>query len=282
MTTEALHHQIPMLSRSAVDLLAVGPADPGYLERVLDVASRDPALTTMALHLANSSAFSGEVAIPTLEQAVMRIGARRFVTMVLSSHLVQVFVPASEEMARLWRHAATTSVAARCLAGVWPRLEIHPDWAATAGLIHNLGAMLLAVHQIEPYRHFLAGQDLDDDGIVEAERAVFGSDHQHVGAKAAERMCFPDALVEVVRGHHGAKDAAKPLVRIVHAATRTVAWDRARMGNGARAAEERGKLLDLMDSAHLPIPDDGTFERVFTTIRDETRLEIERLGIPLG
>ena len=141
MLTANTQHQIPMLPTSVVAMLGIVPHDPAYFERVVEIVRRDPALATMALHFANSSAFSGQVASATLDQAIVRLGARRFVNMVTSSHLVQVFVPASEEMSRLWRHATSASVAARSLARLWPKLAIHPDWAAVAGLVHNLGAM---------------------------------------------------------------------------------------------------------------------------------------------
>lgn len=278
MISTATSIPVPTLPASIVELLAVGSNDPAYYERVVRVAGRDPGLATTAIHLANSSAFGGQATSTTLEQSILRLGARRFVSLVVSAHLVQIFVPASLEMQKLWRHSIATSVAARSVARLWPQLAVPPEQGALAGLIHNLGAMVLAVHHLEPYRNLLAKHDLDDDGILDAERSLFGGDHQQIGRAAAEKMGLPADLVEVVRHHHRVSEVPLRLLALIRLSAATMALHAARIQNsGAVDALER--LRELASSYRFALPDEQTLNGVLAIIDDEIQPELDRLGV---
>src|SRR2546422_372931 len=105
----------------------------------------------------------------------------------------------------LWAHALAVGVAAKTLAA---RLRAgDPDEAFTAGVLHDVGRLVLAMRFREEYWRVVGGAG--EAGAVERkEGAGLGVDHAQGGGRVLEAWGLPPPIVEAPRAHHNA--AAPP------------------------------------------------------------------------
>src|SRR5262245_1103424 len=104
---------------------------------------RDPALATRLVGIANSPFYAGLGSVQSVSDAVTRIGLGETRNIVLAVMLrSKVFrVPGRQaEIDRLWRHCVAASLAGQVLGAA---AGVDPDGAFIAGLLHDLGRVVL-------------------------------------------------------------------------------------------------------------------------------------------
>ena len=194
--------RIPILSSSLAQLVSIRPDDEMYFESVMSTVMDDPGLTSKAFRFSKSVAFGGQSEPDDLKDVLMRLGARRFVALMVDSHFVSVFVPASNELNALLRHSMFVAGGNRYLASTFPSIGVHPEWAYVNGMLHNIGAFALALSNLDAYRDLLVSYPLDSSQFREIEDAKFGTNHVDVGAELAEEFGFPEDISAVIQWHH--------------------------------------------------------------------------------
>ncbi|MGJ9417204.1 HDOD domain-containing protein [Massilia sp. CMS3.1] len=162
----------------------------------------DQALTAKTLRLANSSFYGLQSKVTSITQAIAVLGFHSIRTLVTACSVKASFAPCSVagfDFERFWRHAIASAACARILA---PRFEVNPETAFTAGLLHDLGTLVLVTHFSVDYEKVMAWQGQHDCTISPAEEAVFGTSHAAVGAALAAHWKFPQQICVAVAGHH--------------------------------------------------------------------------------
>ena len=190
------------------------------LARVIEC---DPGLTANILQLANSAYFGWQGSIGSVREAISRLGTKRIFQMVLCmsvAPLVRKPVQGYELAAdRLWEHSVAVAICAEKIAARRaPEAQPH---AFTAGLLHDVGKLLLGTFveiDDEPIRELV-----DADGLTfnEAERMVLGVDHAEVGAHLIEQWNLPGEVALAMRWHHEPEHGdgeLRSLVDVVHVA----------------------------------------------------------------
>jgi putative nucleotidyltransferase with HDIG domain len=181
----------------------------------------DPGLTANILKLANSAYFGFSSRIGSVRQAMLLLGSRRLVQLVIASSVGAVLKQPVQGYAlspgELWRHSIAVSVAAEGLVG---ELKVAgAEEIFTAALLHDVGKLVMGafVQQDLPGIEACAARG---ESFHLAERAILGTDHAEVGAQILARWRFPEAIVQAVRHHHD-PDAApdtRRLLDVVHVA----------------------------------------------------------------
>lgn len=182
------------------------------------LVGQDPVLAARVLRLANSPFYGLPRQVGSLREAVLILGFSNLRSLVLSSGLIGAFADATA-MAR----SMATAAAAGSLAGA---LGGDSGQAFTAGLLHNLGALLLNRFAPEHWRGL-------DDAVINAaenrrdrERALFGFDHCELAAEIAGHWRFPAGIQSALRMHpYPPDEPAEPLVDLVHVAWAIAAAD---------------------------------------------------------
>ena len=99
---------------------------------------------------------------------------------------------------RLWSHASEVARIARDLA---PAADVDPHDAAAAGLLHDVGELLLLARQPEGYGALLLSSD-DHAGQLGAEKLGFGIDHALLGAEHLLDLRIAHVIADAVADHH--------------------------------------------------------------------------------
>ena len=172
---------------------------PADLERII---ASDAALSAKILSLANSSFYGVRQKITTVDRAIVIIGFQELELMILGAGLVDFFdlnkIPEGFDGRGLWLHCLAVSWTARELAEA--SFHLDPSGVMVAGLMHDLGKLILAGHLPDELARIL---DLVEQGLpyYEAEERL-GLPHAEIGGILAHNWRLPEMHVAAIRGHH--------------------------------------------------------------------------------
>lgn len=210
-------HQLPSLPQAVAELLASMGDDDVDVDRIARQIARDQSLTARVLRVANSSFYGLQNKVNTLNEAVVVLGFRAVRSMVLAVSMNSAFRGvqcAGFDTQAYLRHGVASALAARALA---PLAGQNPEYAFTAGLLHDIGQLVLAANFAAVYTEVLAYRHKHDCPLIVAERDLLGVDHTVAGGLLAEAWHFPDLLRGAVADHHTPAGAeATSLADLIH------------------------------------------------------------------
>lgn len=175
-----------------------------------EVVAIDPNLTARLLRMANSAFYGFSRKIDTVTRAVTVIGTTELYQMVLSISAVKSFSNIPNDivsMQTFWRHSVYTGLLARALA---TRVHIlHPERLFVAGLMHDIGSLVLYHQRPDAMRDILLVAEGDEEVLYQAELERFKFTHASVAGYMIQSWRLPEVLVEAVKWHHQPERAEK-------------------------------------------------------------------------
>lgn len=214
---------LPALPAIVQDLMKnIGPDDDD-INIITRKVMLDQALAAKTLRFANSSFYGVQAKVTTIQQAITLIGVDSVRHVVTATALTGYF-PSSDcaglNFIAMWRHAIATAVCARVLAR---HLHVNQDYAFTAGLLHDIGRLLLVTYFRREYDAVIAYRNLHDCQWLEAEQTIMGMDHAMAGEALAAHWNFSDTIRFAIAGHHKPEgQKVNSLASIVHIANAIV------------------------------------------------------------
>ena len=211
-------NSLPALPAVVLELIASLDDDNVDLDTLASKIALDQALAAKTLRLANSSFYGVQRQVTTVHDAVAVVGFRALRNLATTAALVGALGTGrnpSFGFLAFWRHAIGTALCARALA---LQLGLNSEAAYTAGLVHDIGRLVLATRFADAYESVVARRYADDGYLVDAERAVLGLDHAMVGESLARHWKFPDTILQSTAHHHNPGVCAEPLAMVVHIA----------------------------------------------------------------
>jgi len=182
----------------------------GSLEIAI-IIEKDPSLAVNVLRLANSAFFGAGEKFLSIKDAVTRVGLKEIERLARTVLVIDTFSNVAETMDHVlfWRHSLQVAAIAEFLADRnADHCTLIPEEAYTAGLLHDIGKLLLDQYFPEEFKKVRVYNDLIASTDAEAEQFVLGIDHGRVGAGLMEFWNLEENIVEAVRWHH-APDSAK-------------------------------------------------------------------------
>jgi putative nucleotidyltransferase with HDIG domain len=253
---EAALDTLPPLPAVVQELIELLGQDGVGAQRLGAALAKDPALTLTTLRLANSSFYGVSRQVATVSEAVCVLGLRNLRGLVTAAAMASAF-PARRSVEfdarQFWRHSIQSAVGLRLLAQA---VGADEEAAFSLGLLHDVGSLAMAQVFPERWRAFEARRGQRAPGFsveaaeaadLDAERALFGTDHAAVGASLLARWQFSPWFVEAVRLHH----AGSSLSAGQHAIDPDAAWPAlVQLGQHLSHGLLEGAALD--EAASLP------------------------------
>jgi len=168
-----------------------------------DVIMRDANLTARLLKIVNSPFYNFPRRIDTVSRAIAVVGTRDLYNLVVAVSAVRTFSNLATDLVSMdtfWRHSLFTALAARDLAQHCQVL--HPERLFVAGMLHDLGSLVLYHRLPELSRDLLLVAGGDEGRLYEAELDGLGFGHPELGGLLLELWNIPDSLQSAVRHHH--------------------------------------------------------------------------------
>ena len=175
------------------------------------VVQTDPALTSRILKVVNSSFYGFPNEIATISQAISILGRDPLRQLLIGSVLGSVFSRLSNSvflMDEFWQHSVHTAVIAKlCYSEIVG--TIHSDELFIAGLLHDIGKLIIA-HQIpEAAQSIQRKMDMEDIDIIDIEMETLGFTHAQVAAKVMHQWGLPTILQQCALNHHNPANETK-------------------------------------------------------------------------
>lgn len=152
----------------------------------------DPGVATLVLRIVNSAFYSRGREITNISRAISILGFNVVRSLSMLSFSRSLFKQSRHHMfeTHVWQHSLLTAIAGQA---IYRDICAGPDvdQAFIAGLMHDIGKVLLFNHTQEGYLHVLAMVIENGWASTVAERQVLGCDHTQVGAEAVARWKLP-------------------------------------------------------------------------------------------
>jgi len=198
--------QLPAVPELYREITALLESDRGSVDQLAAVIGRDIAMTTMILKLANSAFFSLRQAVTSVAEAVSYLGIDLLKALVLAHGLfgqVGAFRIPSFPLQHLWQHSLAVGAAARRIAEAEDLGARRANEYFTAGLLHDIGILILASRFPEDYAKVLETNQRHGGELEASEYHVFGVTHGEVGAYLLALWGIPEPVVQAAAYHHG-------------------------------------------------------------------------------
>ena len=263
---------LPSLPAVVMELLTSIDQEDVDISVLARKVSHDQSLTAKTLRLANSSLYGLQVKVTTIQQAITYLGFQTTRNLITAAAVTGCFAESRCEgfdHKAFWRHSIAAAACAKVIAR---RMRFNQDYAFTAGLLHDIGRLVLLTAFPAAYAQVMAYRALNDCYVLEAERAVMGVDHVLAGVALAEHWHFSDTMKAAI-SHHHEPDApgADLLATIIHVANAIV--------HALDVAREEDDLVPAVSSAAWTAL--GLNEESYLHVFRETELQFDEITMIL-
>jgi len=175
------------------------------LDTIGEIIARDMGMTAKVLKLVNSAFFGLPRRMSSPAEAVKYLGIDTIKTLVLSIAAFSQFE--NDELGGLslraiWDHSLQTAGIAKAIAQDTEAERTLVEESFVAGLLHDIGKVVLAANQHKTYPTVLRMAQSERISLAEAERLVFCADHAEVGGYLLGLWGLPIPVVEAIAWHH--------------------------------------------------------------------------------
>ncbi len=175
------------------------------LESIGEIIAQDIGMTSKILQVANSGFFGYSQKVSSPVHAVQILGIDLIQNLVLT---YEVFSKLGEFKSgkifidRIWKHSVAVAAIAMLLAREEGSGQETQNFSFTAGLLHEIGKIILILNYPDKFKEFLELKLRNQDRANhDLEEEVFGFSHAKIGAYLVGLWGLPDPIVEAILFH---------------------------------------------------------------------------------
>jgi len=171
--------------------------------QLAELIEKDTVLAGNILRLVNSALYGRRGTVASIPHAISLLGLMRLRNTVLTLSVAQLWTRVdtapSWSMAQFNLHSVATAIMADLLAQRLP--ASYPEGAFVAGLLHDLGLLLIATGLPAEYSRIVQVLERENCTLAQAERSVIGLDHAQLTAEALAKWNLPAPVQRAARYH---------------------------------------------------------------------------------
>lgn len=201
--------ELPTLPAVLSKLLSMMENEMTDASDIANILSRDPAMASKILKVANSAYYGFSQGITSMEKAVPLLGFNMVKSLALSIGVVSNLSSAEESPGfsrkGLWIHSLATATAMREMENRFENRSEN-EHLFILGLLHDVGKIVLDQFFFELFQEALQeANKAGEDELYILERKIIGLDHGEVGAMLLSRWKFPEVISNAIAAHHQAE-----------------------------------------------------------------------------
>ncbi len=196
--------KLPPFSPVLTKLLASLAKDDIMVSELADWIEKDTVLTGSVMRMVNSAAYGRMGTVSSVRHAITILGTNRLRNIVLGlsvcNMMSQLKLPARWSTKQFNLHAVAVANMADLI--VQNSTVEYAEGAFVAGLLHDVGKLLLAVTCPEEYGNVLAEASRDQRGLYEIELESLGFTHAELSRNVLETWKLPIPVQVAALFHH--------------------------------------------------------------------------------
>lgn len=200
---------LPPIPQAALRIIRMMDNDTYNMHEVAEEVKRDQVITARVLQLTNSAMTGWGEPVDSVDEAMMILGEKKILRLIVSASLELFYSGFENGYSRcrgtLYHHAIGVAMASEIIAKAAGKAD--PSVAYTAGLLHDIGKVVLDHFVAKSYPLFYRRTYDDRINIEDAEKEILGISHSAAGAMLAQCWSIPGNLGEVIRCHHRPEEA---------------------------------------------------------------------------
>jgi putative nucleotidyltransferase with HDIG domain len=196
------------------------------VEAIGELIESDVAMCAKVLQLVNSAFFGLGRRIENAREAAVYLGTTTLRNLVLSVEIFDTWKPDPPLPGFSVEGMATHSARVAKVASALPESTEDRESAFTAGLLHDVGKLLLATYRRDDMARLIEAANCGGRSFHAVERELLGLTHAELGAYLLGLWGLPDTVVEAVAFHHAPERLSRrgfDPVGIVYVANQLVA-----------------------------------------------------------
>jgi putative nucleotidyltransferase with HDIG domain len=194
---------IPCMPEPHAALLELLNASQPRMDLIATTIASDPGMSVRVLHLVNSAFFGQRRTIASPTQAAHMLGAATLRALVQTTPAFERIAIGKRtwfDPAALWQHSLRVARLAKRIAIALDLPPTQVDEAILAGLVHDVGHLVLAAHC--PNEHAILARRTRHEGDILTERMMVGGSHAEIGAYLLGLWGLPLGVVYAIASHH--------------------------------------------------------------------------------
>jgi HD-like signal output (HDOD) protein len=216
-------------------------------KQIGDIIATDAAVTAKLLEVFNTAGFGGSRQVTDLNKAAGILGFELAKWLVAAIALINEFdrvKPAYFSIDQLWRRGTAVAGMAREIALRHTADAALANAAFAAGLLHDVGTVVLACAFDEQYQAVLMVANEQQEPVWQVEKNNFGASHGEVGAYALSLWGMPLDMLEAVALHDHPSGGLKPGFTPLTAVHIAQVWEHEMESDGFPGPKISGSYLD--------------------------------------
>jgi putative nucleotidyltransferase with HDIG domain len=175
------------------------------IKKVGEIISQDPGMAAKILQLANSAFFGRRREVSNISESVSYLGLDRITQLILVLGAFVELHPVDNDpftLDEIWAHSNSIAMRAKKIAEDQLSSTKTIDDSFTAGLLHDIGKLILASRIPEMYSEAVNKSRTDGTPLWLAEQETYSTTHAEVGAYLLAIWGLPKSIVDAAAYHH--------------------------------------------------------------------------------
>lgn len=195
---------LPSLPTLYLELMREIRSPDSSLAKIGSIIEKDIGMSAKILQLVNSAFFGIPERVTGPSHAVAMLGLDTISSLILNVHIASEFKTTGIKdfsISNLWAHSLLTALCAKEIALLQGTGKPAADEAFMAGLLHDVGLLVLASSLPEDLQAACELSAREEIPLTDAETHILGSSHAEVGGYLLGIWGLPDPVVEAALFH---------------------------------------------------------------------------------